>query len=82
MNVLVTLSLEGWLEESFVPAYLQAVFQANNLTFTRDSVQIPTRSGRGGKHTNLSTIQRSVIQHISGLTNHKGPGIFCFWSGL
>lgn len=78
MNVLVTLALEGWLEEAFIPAYLQCVFKSHGLEILRDSVQIPQMNRKGGKHTNLKTIHKSVAEHISGLREHPGPGLFVF----
>lgn len=83
-EVIVTLALEGWIEEFFLPEYLKLLESKSNINFTRDNIANPSYGKTVGKDKNLSRLLRVAEAAQQNALNHKKRillifGVDCEW---
>ncbi|HRH34507.1 MAG TPA: hypothetical protein PKY12_05585 [Catalimonadaceae bacterium] len=83
-EVVVTLALEGWIEEFFLPAYLQSIEAGYEINFTRDKLANPSYGKSVGKYKNLTRLLRVAETCLQNASIHKKRillifGVDCEW---
>lgn len=73
-KVILTLLLEGWIEEFFLPPYFKALSNSHPFDFERDNLTNPVHKESMGKTKNLKRLPFVSQSFLANAIQHKADG--------